>query len=341
MIDGFDDDLVYSRKQEVADVSMSRPHVVILGAGASRATCPKGDKNGRPLPVMADFSSLLDLAPLLQSWGIDPNRNFEDTYSDLYEAGETAKLRELNERVETYFGALELPDHPTVYDYLVLSLRETDLIATFNWDPLLLQAYRRQPNYFRRPKLAFLHGNMLAGYCPKDEVMGWAGATCSRCGKPLGRTPLLYPVRHKNYAADGSISIQWNLLKHEMSRAFMFTIFGYGGPKTDQEAIDAMSEAWGSPSQRVLEETDFITLQSKEEVREVWRRFIHSHHFDVTDDFFESWLAKHPRRTGEAYEAQYMEAKFVEGNPPPRGGSLEDLWVWFDELLPAEAAYRR
>lgn len=330
------DDLVYSKAQELADVRMERPHVVILGAGASRAACPKGDKNGRLLPVMADFSRLVGLTELFRDWGIDPDRNFEDSYSDLYESGESEKVRQLNERVEDYFGALELPDHPTVYDYLVLSLRQTDLIATFNWDPLLLQAYRRHPSRFRRPKLAFLHGNILAGYCPTDEVMGWAGLPCSHCGEALSRTPLLYPVRHKNYAKDGSIAIQWDLLKHEMGRAFMFTIFGYGGPKTDQEAIDAMSRAWGSPSERALEQTDFVTLQSNDEVREVWRRFIHSHHYDVTDNFFKSWLAKHPRRTGEAYMAQYLDAKFVEDNPPPADGSLEDLWAWYDRLLPAE-----
>lgn len=330
------DDLIYSRDQEVSELRMERPHVVILGAGASRAACPNGDKNRRPLPVMADFSHLLGLTRLFKVWSIDPDRNFEDTYSDLYESGATEKLQQLNERVEDYFGSLELPDHPTVYDYLVLSLRETDLIATFNWDPLLLQAYRRHPTRFRRPKLAFLHGNVLAGYCSTDEVTGWAGVPCGRCGEPLSRTPLLYPVRHKNYAEHGSIAVQWDLLKHEMRHAFMFTIFGYGGPKTDQKAIDAMSDAWGSPSDRALEETDFITLQSEDDVSEVWSRFIHSHHYDVTDDFFKSWLAKHPRRTGEAYLAQYIYAKFVEGNPPPADASFEDLWTWYDRLLPAE-----
>jgi len=31
------------------------PHVFILGAGASVAACPDGDRNGRRLPVMANF----------------------------------------------------------------------------------------------------------------------------------------------------------------------------------------------------------------------------------------------------------------------------------------------
>lgn len=98
------DDLVYSKAEEVADLRMKRPHVVVLGAGASRAACPKGDKNGKLLPVMADFAKVVGLTDLFREWGIDADRNFEDTYSDLYEAGETEKLKQLNERVEGYFG---------------------------------------------------------------------------------------------------------------------------------------------------------------------------------------------------------------------------------------------
>jgi hypothetical protein len=225
-----------------------------------------------------------------------------------------------------------------VYDYLVLSLRSTDLIATFNWDPLLLQAYRRQPPRFSRPKIAFLHGNVLAGYCAADETMGLAGVPCGNCGEPLARTPVLYPVRHKNYAEDLAIAVQWDLLQHEMRQAFMFTIFGYSGPKTDQEAIDAMSAAWGSPSDRMLEQTDFITLQPREEVRQAWKRFIHTHHYDVTDNYGDSWLANHPRRSGEAYLAQFIDARFVEENPAPATISMDELWAWFDQLLPAEQA---
>lgn len=31
----------------------------------------------------------------------------------------------------------------TIYDYLIVSLTNRDCIATFNWDPLLMQAYHR------------------------------------------------------------------------------------------------------------------------------------------------------------------------------------------------------
>ncbi|MBS3101438.1 hypothetical protein J4204_04850 [Candidatus Woesearchaeota archaeon] len=56
---GFSDEI--SIEQEVNQVSMNRPHVVVLGAGASRATCPDGDKNGKKLPLMSDFVKILGL----------------------------------------------------------------------------------------------------------------------------------------------------------------------------------------------------------------------------------------------------------------------------------------
>ncbi|KUO69178.1 MAG: hypothetical protein APF80_02305 [Alphaproteobacteria bacterium BRH_c36] len=40
-----DDDFLYTTEQEVADVSANLPHVVILGAGASYAAFPNGDKS--------------------------------------------------------------------------------------------------------------------------------------------------------------------------------------------------------------------------------------------------------------------------------------------------------
>jgi len=71
---------------------MERPHLVILGAGASRAACPRGDRSGRPLPLMADFSKCLGLDEVLRSWGVDQSANFEDVYSGLHKAGRLARI---------------------------------------------------------------------------------------------------------------------------------------------------------------------------------------------------------------------------------------------------------
>ena len=39
---------------------INSPHVVILGAGASRASFPDGDKNGIELPLMCDLAQKLN-----------------------------------------------------------------------------------------------------------------------------------------------------------------------------------------------------------------------------------------------------------------------------------------
>jgi len=80
-----------SIEQEVADVKMGRPHVVVLGAGASRAVCLNGDKNNKALPLMKDFTEAIGLKSLLNSWGINSEQNFEEIFSDLYEKKENEK----------------------------------------------------------------------------------------------------------------------------------------------------------------------------------------------------------------------------------------------------------
>jgi hypothetical protein len=52
--------------------------------------------------------------------------------------GKTTILERLERAVFDYFSSLQLPDEPTLYDHLVLSLRPKDVIATFNWDPFLI-----------------------------------------------------------------------------------------------------------------------------------------------------------------------------------------------------------
>ena len=75
-----------SAEQEIQQVEMERPHVVILGAGASYATLPSGDKNGTRLPLMNNFVDVLGLDDLLAKTGIDyKNRNFEEIYDQLYQ----------------------------------------------------------------------------------------------------------------------------------------------------------------------------------------------------------------------------------------------------------------
>jgi len=313
---------------------MFRPHVVILGAGASRAAFPSGDANGKILPLMADLVDALDLKTLIAEWNINPDQGFEDIFSELYERRETGKIEILEDAVEAYFRDMRLPEKPTIYDHLLLSLREQDLVASFNWDPLLVQAYRRNGAVAKLPRLAFLHGNVATGYCAQDRVKGYALGCCSRCGRPFQRAPLLYPIGKKDYASHQFIASEWSELEQNLKHAFMFTIFGYSAPKTDAEAIVAMSKAWGRPEERNLEQTAFITLDSN--IGKRWRSFIHSHHYEVQSDFYDSWIANHPRRSVEACWNQIMELKFLHDNPIPRHTEFPELWAWITRFTAPE-----
>jgi hypothetical protein len=229
---------------------------------------------------------------------------------------------------------MRLPEQPTIYDHLLLSLREQDLVASFNWDPLLLLAYRRNGAVAKQPRLAFLHGNVATGYCAQDRVKGLAFGRCSRCGLPFQRAPLLYPIGKKDYASHEFIAAEWSELRANLKHAFMLTIFGYSAPKTDKEAIAAMSKAWGKSEKRNLEQTAFITLDDN--IAKRWKRFIHSHHYEVQSDFYDSWIANHPRRTGEAYWNQNMEVKFLHDNPIPRQMEFPELWAWIKRFVAPE-----
>ena len=71
-----------------------------------------------------------------------------------------------------------------------------------------------------------------------------------------------------------------------------------------------------------------------------WDKFIFSHHYQFHTSFHDSWIARHPRRTIEAFNNQYLEAKFIDDNPLPRDASLSELKEWFKPLLEIEDAAR-
>jgi len=56
------------------------PHIVILGAGASRACCDTGDRNGRTLPLMNDLIDCVGIGEIIRESGYDPATNFEAIY---------------------------------------------------------------------------------------------------------------------------------------------------------------------------------------------------------------------------------------------------------------------
>lgn len=332
------DNLTPTIEEEIADVKFGRPHVVILGAGASLAAFPYYEGSGRKLPLMANFVETLGLDAVLDVAGIDyKGKNFEEIYSRLTDKPEYAELRQtIEDTTYKYFSSLRLPREATMYDHLVLSLREKDVIATFNWDPFLYAACAKNHKQAHLPHCLYLHGNVAIGYCMNHKTKGLVGYACSKCGERFVSSKLFFPVLKKNYSLDSYISEEWKSLRGSLRSAYMVTIFGYSAPESDAEAKALMKEAWGPVDKRELEEFEFIDIKEKEELAENWRGFIHSHHYTTYSDFYQSHIARHPRRTCEAMWNQLMECKFLQDNPIPREASLDDFYAWLKPLVEAE-----
>jgi hypothetical protein len=229
---------------------------------------------------------------------------------------------------------MRLPENPTTYDYLILSLREKDVIASFNWDPFLVQAYQRnrRRSDVSRPQLLFLHGNVAIGYCESDETMGIPGKICKKCNRAFKATQLLFPIKEKNYQT-AFLSLQWDALLSKMQSASILTIYGYSAPRSDVEAIKLMKSAWGCPD---IEQFEMINITPELELTATWKDFIHSHHYDYSSDFFDSLLGKYPRRTVESFVRNVLDIDPVANHPAPRTSDFDELWEWHESLAANE-----
>lgn len=339
-----------TREEGIKQVYNGGGHVVILGAGASiAATMRNGELNGKKLPSMDNFTEIVGLEDLVESVpSVLHNHNFEKLYGNLHrEIPNSEILRVIEERIQAYFGDMKLPEEPTIYDYMVLSLRSKDLIATFNWDPFLYQAWVRNGEFTKDlPRLSFLHGNVAIGYSTEDKRCGPVGYQMRADSGVFEPTKLLYPVEQKNYTDDEFINIEWERVKYWLSKdsgTVRATIFGYGAPVSDVEAVSLLNGAWGTPDQRAMEQFEVIDITPEDVLRDRWDGFIHTHHYDVTDNYFGSSLAYNPRRTSESYFSHYQpitpNEAFRKNNPIPQDfNTLEELWDWHRSLLEAEVA---
>ena len=327
-------------------------HVVILGAGASIAsTIRNPELSGKILPSMDNFIEIVGLQDIVDV--IDKRfkaKNFEILYGNLYENNPNSdEILEIDQRVMECFSDMNLPDEPTIYDHLVLSLRPRDLIATFNWDPFLYQAFCRNRKFTKDlPHMSFLHGNVALGYSVEDKKCGPARMYMRRDGGYFEPTKLLYPVKEKNYNEDEFISKEWKRLKYWLQdkSTKLVTVFGYSAPSTDIEAVNLLDEAYGGREARNMEQFEIIDIQNENTVTKRWDHFIHSHHYDYSTDYFDSSLALNPRRTSESYFQHILpstpDEAFSESNPIPSNiKTMEDLWEWHRPLIDAEEQWEK
>ena len=102
-----------TKQEGIETVFSGGGHVVILGAGASIASTYRNpEKNGKRLPSMNNFIELLGLQDIVEKIPIGLRAdNFETLYTNLHNQNPNSdEIKEIEKRIWTYFGDMELPD---------------------------------------------------------------------------------------------------------------------------------------------------------------------------------------------------------------------------------------
>jgi hypothetical protein len=301
-----------------------RPHVVLLGAGASRAAFPNGESTNKLLPLMNDLAETLELATIVNDAGLDPSQNFESIYSSIKDK----PLRNtLEKEIKKYFSALTLPATATDYDRLLLSLRGKDAIFTFNWDPFLFDACVRNHHVAKLPEIFFLHGNVRIGSCIQHQKWGGKSDICPTCGVRFSEVPLLYPIEKKDYSENANEYVKeaWKNAEYFFKNAFTVTIFGYGAPSSDTEAVKLLHNAWFDGSTRKLEHIEIIDIADSNTLHERWVSFTPTNHYQIRSNLSESRLLQWPRRSCESLLYPMRDGEACEAFPLTLTDNLEEL----------------
>jgi hypothetical protein len=317
------------------------PHVVIVGAGASVAACPRGDRYGRRVPVMANLIEVLGFEHRFKEAGLrfELNENFERLYERIASDDRLTDLRDrVDKSVREYFEALQLPDDVTIYDRLLLTLRPKDLIASLNWDPFLLQAYARNRELRDLPMVVFLHGNVYLGHCAEHKAKGYSTQVCNTCQRPLQPSPLLFPVSDKDYRSHPLVASEWQTLLSVLDHAYIVTIFGYAAPVSDAAARDILFKAWAANETRELAIVEVIDILGRRVLESRWKDFTVRHSVGALKRFNQAFQCHYPRRSCEAYAfASLQQAPWSE-RPLPRFRRLRHLQDWVVPLIEEERA---
>ena len=335
------------KKEELirSPLEEARPHVVLLGAGASLAAFPNGDRLGRTLPLMKNLVEVIDLGSLIKQTGenIGEEIDFEAIYSRLASNPKHIAIKEeIEAKVRKYFTSLEIINSTTLYDRLLLSLRRKDAIFTFNWDPFLFDAYSRNRHIAELPEIFFLHGNVRIGMCSTHtERWGERLSLCPVCSRPFEDVPLLYPISRKNYSNDFYISESWKSVRYFFREAFVLTVFGYSAPESDVDAVEFLKQSWVQRSDRKIEHIEVIDIEPEKELRKRWKPFLPTDHLRPISSLEDSWITMYPRRSFEALTRPVYFGEPSEQFPLECASALEYVQEQIFEIVEWETNYMK
>lgn len=219
------------------------------------------------------------------------------------------------------------------------ALTGQSLVASFNWDPLLLQAYARSRN-FDLPGVVFLHGNVYLGHCATHKAKGYSTQECNICGTSFEPSPLLFPINSKNYQVHPLIASEWETLISFLNRAYIVTIFGYAAPSSDVAAREMLLKAWSTNGSRELAIVEVIDVADEAQLCSRWREFAGPHDVGILRSFCASYQHHYPRRSCEAYASASLQQDPWSERRLPALSSVRDLQKWIQPLIDEERAFK-
>jgi hypothetical protein len=263
--------------------------------------------------------------------------NYEEFFTEIVHRNDKDLIDKLEQRTWDYFSAIKIQNTITLYDKLVLALRPKDTIISFNWDPLLPYAYRRNGFLRTLPALWFLHGNVLNGYCPEHMRIGWNDDKCSVCKKPLIRTPLLHPVFEKDYESHSVLSESWRHFDHELMDSYFLTIFGYSAPESDKAARLRIHKMLDKNRRKNLAQLELVDINYDYLIKSTYKELYKTMHVSLFKSINSSWIMQFSKLSCEAlYYATLMQEP-IHPNPQLETNNLTELQGWakeFDDKYP-------
>jgi hypothetical protein len=107
--------------------------------------------------------------------------------------------------------------------------------------------------------------------------------------------------------------------------AFTITIFGYGAPSSDTEAVKLLHNAWFDGSTRKLEHIEIIDIADSNTLHERWYSFTPTNHYHIKTSVSQSRLLQWPRRSCESLFYPMTKGEACEAFPLTLTDDLEEL----------------
>lgn len=172
-------------------------------------------------------------------------------------------------------------------------------------------------------------------------MKGYHDQHCNRCGAPLAPSPLLFPIREKQYTADPLIASEWEVVQAFIECAYILTIIGYSAPVSDVNARRLLKEAWRKNGTTDFAQVEIVDVKPERQVMSSWSDFVVRNNYGVRRNARRGLAFWYPRRSCDAFAWATLQQDPWRDRKLPRFRKVSSLQGWLAELMNEELMYDR